>query len=139
MKLFAPPGKKLLELLFMCIFAAVFYFLYPSFDGVILFIFGFVWNWSASIELDPVYESRRYRFSMLSTVRNAQSLFLKPFNNTPEIIKSVVKVLPAGTFWVMVILINDSDMPWWAPFTGSAAFELIQFNKMILQRRKGNA
>lgn len=136
MSLFAPSRRKLFELLIMGVFSGIFWFFYPAFEGVILFIFGFIWNWSASIEMNPLYENRRYRFSMLSTVRNTQKLFLKPFAGAPSIIKTLIKILPAGIFWSMVIIINESNMPWWAPFIGSAAFELLQLEINFVKGHK---
>lgn len=131
--------RKLAELLILVLFSGIFWFFYPALEGVVLFIFGFIWNWAASIELDPMFENRRYRFSMLSTVRNTQRLFLKPFTGAPEMIKILIRILPAGIFWTMVIMINESVMPWWAPFMGSAAFELLQLEMNFIKGRKEKA
>lgn len=136
MNFFAPSKRKLFELLVLCVLAGIFYFFYPFLEGVVLFIFGFIWNWCASIEMDPMFENRRYRFSMLALVRNIQKFFLKPFHDSPEIIRSGVKVLPAGLFWLAVIVINESVMPWWAPFVGSLAFELMQLELKFIRGQK---
>ena len=125
MKVFAPSKRKLIEILIMIGLAGIFYFFYPKSEGVILFIFGFIWNWSASIELDPIYQQKRYKFSMLNTVRSIQLSFLKPFRKLPYVLQRVLAVLPAGIFWWMVISLNESIMPSWATFIGSAAFELV--------------
>lgn len=135
-KVLFPSRRKMLDLLILVVLATVFYFLFPVLEGVILFVFGYIWNWCASIELDPVYENRRFRFSMLSTVRNFQKLILKPFRRAPRIIQKLISILPAGIFWAMVVYINDSVMPWWAPFVGSAAYELLQIELNFIKNRK---
>lgn len=131
-----PPRKKLIELGIMLILAGVFYLIHPDTDAVMLFVFGFVWNWSASNDLSALFENKRYRMSMLKLVVNLQNLILKPFGWAPEFVKRIVKVLPAGIFWSMVIFINDSEMPWWATFIGSAAFELLQIELNFIKRQK---
>jgi hypothetical protein len=123
----------------MVVLAAIFYFFYPRMEGVVLFIFGFIWNWCASIDLDPLYENRRYRFSMLCTVRNIQKLCLKPFIRLPVYLQKIIAVFPAGIFWWMVIFINQSDMPWWATFIGSATFEILQIELKFIKENKGQA
>jgi hypothetical protein len=136
MKPFAPPKRKLIELVIMMILAGVFYVIYPEMDSLVLFLFGFIWNWSASNDLSVIFENRRNRMSMLKLVVNLQNLFLKPFSRAPEIIKKIVKVFPAGIFWFLVIYINNSEMPWWSTFIGSIAFELLQFELDFFNRRK---
>lgn len=131
-----PPKRKMIELGIMLILAAVFYLIHPSTDAVMLFVFGFVWNWSASNDLNAIFENRRYRMSMLKFVVNMQNLILKPFGWAPEFVKRIVKVLPAGIFWSMVIFVNDSEMPWWATFIGSIAFELLQIELNFIKRQK---
>lgn len=139
MKPFAPSKRKLLELAIMLVLSGVFYLFYPHVEGLVLFIFGFIWNWCASIELNPIFENRRYRFSMLSTVRNFQKLFLKPFAKLPLIVQRIVAIFPAGIFWWMVVYINQSDMPWWPPFIGSAVFELLQIELKFIKEHKEKA
>ncbi len=131
-----PPRRKLIELGIMLILAGVFYLIHSDTDAVMLFVFGFVWNWSASNDLSALFENKRYRMSMLKLVVNLQNLILKPFGWAPEFVKRIVKVLPAGIFWSMVIFINDSEMPWWATFIGSAAFELLQIELNFIKRQK---
>ena len=63
MKPFAPPKKKLIELLIMIVLAGVFYLIYPEMDAIVLFFFGFIWNWSASNELSDLFSNKRYRMS----------------------------------------------------------------------------
>lgn len=133
---FVPPKRKLIELLVMLILAGVLYLMYPNMDAVVLFLFGFIWNWSASNDLTFYFTNRRNRMSMLRLVVNLQNLILKPFNWAPEIIKRMMKVFPAGVFWFLVIFINESDMPWWPTFLGSIAFELLQIEFDIFKRHK---
>lgn len=136
MKPFSPPKRKLFDLLGLVIISGVFYLLYPSIDAVILFILGFIWNWSVSIDLSLLFENRRYRFSMLKTVIGIQQAALKPFENMPLFVRKFVAILPAGIFWTVVIFINDSVMPWWATFIGSLAFELIQIELKFAKGQK---
>lgn len=133
---FIPPKRKMLELVIMVILAGVFYLIYPSVDAITLFTFGFIWNWSASNDLDALFANKRYRMSMLKTVVNLQSLILKPFSWAPEFVKRFLRMLPAGIFWSLVIYMNDSLMPWWATFIGSAAFEILQLELLLIRKHK---
>ena len=74
--------------------------------------------------------------SMLNTVVNLQNLILKPFSKAPGFVQRILKVLPAGIFWTMVIYINESDMPWWATFIGSLVFEIIQLEIDFFKKNK---
>jgi hypothetical protein len=127
MSLVKIPRKKMLEIFFMLIFSGVYFVVYPKWEGLTLFLFGFIWNWAASIPLDPLFENRRYRFSMLKTVHNFQSFILRPVREAAQIVKSIVAILPAGCFWWFVIYINESDMPWWSTFIGSLFHETLQY------------
>lgn len=135
MKAFAPPKRKLFELLIMLVLAGVFYLVYPEFDAIVLFVFGFVWNWAASNELSVLFENKRYRMSLLKMVVNLQNLILTPFAKAPEWVKRILRIFPAGIFWSLVIYMNDSIMPWWATFVGSAVFELLQLELLFLKNR----
>lgn len=135
MKPFAPPKRKLLELLIMLVLAGVFYLIYPVLDATVLFAFGFVWNWAASNELSVLFENKRYRMSLLKLVVNLQNLILRPFAGAPSWVKRILRVLPAGIFWSLVVYINESNMPWWATFIGSAAFELLQLEMNFIKNR----
>lgn len=131
-----PPKRKMIELGIMLVLAVVFYLIHPSTDAVMLFVFGFVWNWAASNDLSALFENRRYRMSMLKLVVNLQNLILKPFGWAPEFVKKIIKCLPAGIFWSMVIYVNDSEMPFWPAFVGSLAFELLQIELNFIKRQK---
>lgn len=133
---FIPPKRKLLELVVLIVLAIIFYFIYPSFEALTLFAFGFIWNWAASNDLSMMLDNNRYRMSMLKLVSNLQTLILKPFGWAPELLKRFIRILPAGLFWLMVIFINDSVMPWWAPFVGSLAFELLQLELNFIKGHK---
>lgn len=133
---FIPPKRKLLELLVLVVLALIFYFIYPSFEAITLFVFGFIWNWAASNDLSMMLDNNRYRMSMLKLVSNLQTLILRPFGWAPDLVKRFIRILPAGLFWLMVIFINDSVMPWWAPFVGSFAFELLQLEINFIKGHK---
>jgi hypothetical protein len=133
---FIPPRRKLIELVVLIILAGIFYFIYPDLKALMLFVLGFVWNWTTSVDLSEMLQNRRYKLSLLKTVISIQNLFLRPFAKAPDWVKSIVRIFPAGIFWNIVILINESDMPWWAPFLGSAAFELLQIELMYIRRHK---
>lgn len=136
MTTFIPPKRKMYELLGLPVFLGILYLIYPKIEAVTLFAFGYIWNWSASNDFSILFQNKRYRMSMLKMVVNLQQLILKPFNWAPEIVKKIVKILPAGIFWSLVILINESDMPWWAPFFGSAVFEILQIEIGLFKKQK---
>ena len=118
----------------MLLLDAVFYLLWNSFDFVMLFSFGFIWNWVASQESTiTLKNTRRYRFSTLKTVFNLQNLVMRPFLNAPLFVKILIKSLPAGIFWSAVILFNESNMPWWAVFIGSLTLEFFQLETKIFK------
>lgn len=136
MKPFAPPKRKIVEVLVLPVLLIAFYFIHPVLEAMVLFAFGFIWNWSASNDLSVLFESQRYRFSMVKTVFNLQALILKPFGKAPQWVKSVLSIFPAGIFWSLVIYINDSVMPWWATFIGSLCFELVQIEVNFIKKNK---
>ena len=124
--------RRFVELIVLLLLDGVFYLLWQSFDFVILFSLGFIWNWVAVQEKEISFDNtRRYRFSTIKTVFNLQNLFLKPFSKMPETFKLIIKCLPAGLFWSAVILFNESLMPWWAVFLGSLCFELVLLEKKL--------
>lgn len=126
--------RKTFELLMMLLLDAVFYLLWNSFDFVMLFTFGFIWNWVASQEATITFNNnRRYRFSTLKTVFNLQNLVMRPFQTAPLFVKIIVKSLPAGIFWSAVILFNESSIPWWAVFIGSLTLELFQLETKMFK------
>ena len=128
--------RKTFELLVMCCLDGLFFLLWDSWDFVVLFSLGFVWNWVASQEKDIfIGDNRRYRFSTLKTVFNLQNLILKPLGNMPSVVKLIARVLPAGIFWFGVILFNESQMPWWAVFLGSLTLELLQLETQFLKSK----
>lgn len=124
--------RKLAELLIMLFLDVVIFILWDSWDFVILFTLGFVWNWVASQESTLMIENmKRHRFTILKTVFILQNLFLKPLKNMPDFLKFIARLLPAGLFWGGVILFNQSHMPWWAVFIGSLGAELVFLEKKI--------
>ncbi len=126
--------RKFFELLALIIIDLVFYFLWDNLDFVILFSFGYVWNWVASQESDVTLgNTKRYRFSTIKTVFNLQNLIVKPFPHLPSMVKTGLKSLPAGMFWTAVIWFNNSQMPWWAVFLGSLSAELAQLESKFFK------
>lgn len=129
--------RKTFELIALIVFDLFAFLLWNSWDFVVLFTFGYIWNWVASQETSiALLETRKYRFSTLKTVFNLQRLFLKPVNSLPEAVKFVVRCLPAGIFWTMVIVFNESQMPWWSVFLGSLSLELIQLEKKLFKSKE---
>ncbi len=134
---FLVPKRKAAELVVLIFLDLIFYFTLGSFDFVILFSLGFIWNWAASQEQEiSLKNPRKYKFSTLKTVFNLQGLFLKPFVNLPSAVRFLVRVLPAGTFWFAVIYFNESQMPWWAVYLGSLTLELLVLDKKLLQPKE---
>lgn len=136
MKNFFIPRKKVIELTILPVFLGILYLIYPKIEGLSLFAFGFIWNWTASNNLEVLFENRRYRISMLKLVVNFQNLVLKPFQRAPELVKRFIKIFPAGIFWSIVIHLNESTMPWWATFLGSFIFELIQLEMSLFKQSR---
>ena len=137
MILFIPPKRKLIDLLVLLFLLIAFYFFYPHYEAITLFAFGFVWNWSASNDLHELFDNnKRYRLSLLKFVFNIQGLFLRPVNNAPLLVKKIVSILPAGSFWAIVIFINESNVPWWPPFVGSLVFEILQIDFSFIKKKK---
>ncbi len=131
---FLVSKRKTFELVVLFFLDLLFYFLWDDVNFVILFSLGFIWNWVASQEPEILIQNnQRYKFSTMKTVFNLQNLFLKPFKTMPEPVQIFVKILPAGIFWFMVILFNDSQIPWWAVFLGSLTLELLLLENKILK------
>lgn len=135
MKPFLTSRRRLYELAGLVLFDVILY-LILGWDFVILFNLGFVWNWVAAQDLSALLLNRRFRFSMLKLVSSIQEYLLRPFEKFPEWARGIVKSLPAGIFWSMVILFNESDMPWYMTFVGSAVFEILQIEIAFFHRRK---
>lgn len=95
-----------------------------QFGALVPYTLGYIWNWSAAQNLEALFQKRRYRFSTIKMVKNLQDLFLRPFSSTPPFFKLIVRSLPAGIFWGMVILANESESAIWPTFLGSLLFEL---------------
>ncbi len=129
--------RKTFELGILLLLDAVFFLIFDDWDFVILFSLGYIWNWVASQEKEIILDNnRRYRFSTLKTVFNLQNLFLKPFTKMPEVVKLIIRILPAGLFWSAVILFNESPIPWWSVFIGSLAIELIQLETKLFKAKE---
>jgi hypothetical protein len=136
MRPFLAPKRKLLELLALVGLNLALYLVFWNFAVLILFSLGFIWNWSASQDLDALFTNRRYRFSTIKMTKNLQSLILRPFERAPAAVKLMLRVLPAGIFWSGVIYFLESQMPWWATFLGSLTFELMQLEIDFVKKHK---
>lgn len=127
--------RKLLDLAVVTFLASVMWVV-QGLEPALLLAFGFLWNWVASQDLSQYMEGRSYRYTMLKFVLNLQALILSPgfIKRSPEFVKLILRSLPAGIFWSLVIWFQDSDLPIWATFLGSLSFELSQWE--ILFRKK---
>jgi hypothetical protein len=126
--------RKTFELLLVVLLDLIFYFLWGSADFVILFSFGYVWNWVGSQQDTLKFEGKKYKYSTLKTVLNLQVLVLKPIQKAPYFVKMLARILPAGLFWWGVIVFNESKMPWWAVFIGSFTLELVLLENKIFRQ-----
>lgn len=139
MNRFFMSRRKFYEFIALIMLDLLFYLLWNSLDFVILFSFGYIWNWVASQENDVTLGNvKRYRFSTIKTVFNLQNLILKPFSNLPLYLKMAIRSLPAGCFWAAVIWFNNSQMPWWAVFLGSLSAELAQIESKLFRHKDLN-
>ena len=135
MRPFLTSKRKLLDLVILLLFVAVLWFLHSA-EVAMLFAAGFIWNWVSSQDLTQLMEGRNYKFTTLRFVLNVQSAIVSwgPLKKAPEFVKFFLRCLPAGLFWWAIIWFLDSDLPPWAAFLGSFAFELSQWE--VLFRKK---
>ena len=135
MKSFLGEKRKFIQLGLMLLLDLLFFFLWDSWDIVVLFSLGFIWNWTAAQNLEEIISTKRYRFSTLKIIFNLQKLILKPFQNSHEAIRFIFKIIPAGLFWVGVMYFNDSKLPWWSVFMGSFFLEVFELDKKLIQAK----
>jgi hypothetical protein len=135
MRPFLTSKRKFLDLIVLVVLAAILGFLL-GLEPALLFSFGFIWNWVASQDLSQHMEGRSYRYTMLRFVLNVQSQIVSPgfIKRSPEFVKMILRSLPAGLFWSLVIWFQDSDLPIWATFLGSFVFELSQWEVMFRKK-----
>lgn len=135
MRPFLTSKRKLLDLVVLLLLASVVWFL-QGYETAFLFSFGFIWNWVASQDLSGHMEGRSYRYTMLKFVLTVQSIIVSPafIRRSPEFVRVILRSLPAGIFWSLVIWFQDSDLPIWATFLGSFLFEISQWE--VLFRKK---
>lgn len=133
-KQFLVHKRKLLELLVLLVVDLVLVFLWDL-GPLMLLNLGFIWNWSASQELDYVMDNRRYRFSLIKMVYNLNWLVTYPVRryNLHPALGIVPKSLPAGLFWWTVIRFASSKLPLWPVFLGSFIFELTQLDLLFMR------
>ncbi len=133
---FLTTKRKLIDILilFTLLFVGLIFGLASTF--LALFSFGFIWNWVASQELDNLMTHKRYRFSMVKVVKSLNDSLEKLLERFPFFVRLFARCLPAGSFWLLVIYFNDSEMPWWATYLGSLTFELIQLERLSIRKEK---
>lgn len=136
MRPFLASKRKLLDLLVLVVLASAVWFL-RDYESALLFSFGFIWNWVAGQDLTQYMEGKSYRYTMLRFVINVQTLILSPgfIQSSPLGIRIILRSLPAGVFWALVIWFQDSELPLWPAFLGSLVYELSQWE--IIFARKG--
>lgn len=127
-------AKKKIELLLVLPLILIVYFTSSDINTTVLCVFGYIWNWVNSIELNDTFSEKRYRFSLIQLIRFIQSMMLRPFRKFPPIFQKLIGILPAGTFWFLIIFIYESNMPWWAPFLGSLIFEIVSFEISLIRK-----
>ena len=135
MKSFLGDKRKFIQLGLLILLDCLFLFLWSSWDIVVLFSLGFIWNWTAAQNMQEIISNKRYRFSTLKIIFNLQHLILKPFKNSHEAIRFVLKIIPAGVFWFGVMYFNDSQLPWWSVFMGSFFLEVFELDKKLLEKK----
>lgn len=132
---FLTTKRRFYELLGLLVIDVILYLLL-DWDFAILFGFGFIWNWVSAQDITPMLTDRRFKYSMLRLVSSFQALTQRFVSNAPKFVKIFMKCLPAGIFWSMVILFNESEMPWYMTFVGSFAFELLQIEIEFFHQRE---
>lgn len=134
---FLTTKRKLVDIFLLCVFLLIGFFLGAKPSLLALFSFGFIWNWVASQELDNLMTHKRYRFSMVKVVKSLNDSLEKLLEKFPFILRLLARCIPAGTFWLLVIFFNDSEMPWWSTYLGSLSFELLQLERLSIRKEKG--
>lgn len=133
---FLTTRRKLIDILVLFFLTSLGFLFGLELSLLALFSFGFIWNWTASQELENLMTHKRYRFSMVKVVKSVNNSLDRLLENLPLVVKLIARCLPAGTFWLFVIFFNDSDMPWWAPYLGSLSFELLQLERLSIKKEK---
>lgn len=133
---FLTSKRKLIDILILFFLLSIGFLFGLELSLLALFSFGFVWNWVASQELENLMTHKRYRFSMVKVVKSLNDSLERLLQNLPFFFRLIARCLPAGTFWLLVIFFNDSDMPWWSTYLGSLSFELIQLERLSIKKEK---
>lgn len=134
---FLTSKRKLVDVLILGLLMVAGFFLGFDLALLSLFSFGFIWNWVASQELENLMTHKRYRFSMVKVVKALNTSVETGLRNFPSVVRILARCLPAGTFWLLVIFFNDSEMPWWATYLGSLAFEIVQLERLSIRKETG--
>jgi hypothetical protein len=135
MKPFLTNKRKMIELFLLMVLLGSGYLIWSSVAPLMLFGLGFIWNWTASQKLDQLFENQRYKYSTLKLVFSLQEMIQRPFSRFHPLTRIVPKIVPAGTFWLLVIFFIQSDMPWWATYGGSLFFELTQLDSYLSRQQ----
>lgn len=116
-----PRYIELIVLLLLIILVSVL-----SVSAAGLMSLGFIWNWTLQFEIEKLKTNKRYRFSTLRLVFSLDQLLQSPFESLPQA-RVFIRILPAGLFWLLIGWFLGSLSFWWAPFMGSALYELTHF------------
>jgi hypothetical protein len=133
---FLTSKRKLADILILLVLLLIGFITGLESALLALFSFGYIWNWVASQELDNLMTHKRYRFSMVKVVKSLNDSLERVLIQLPFLVRLIARCIPAGTFWLLVIFFNDSDMPWWATYLGSLSFELIQLERLSIKKEK---
>lgn len=124
MKSLSSYNPRYIELAILFILSTIISFL--SFSAAGLIALGFIWNWTLQFQIEKLTTNKRYRFSTLKLVFTLNEVFQLPFRSFPRM-EVFIRILPAGLFWGLVSWFLESLDFWWAPFVGSALYELINY------------
>lgn len=122
MKTLSSYNPRYIELLILLLIIILLSFVSISVAG--LMTLGFIWNWTLRFEIEKVKTNKRYRFSTLKLVFALDQLLQMPFRSIPQA-GTFLRLLPAGLFWLLIGWFLGSLDFWWAPFMGSALYEMI--------------
>lgn len=124
MRLLSSYNPRYLELVILFLLFTLSCFI--SFSVAGLLALGFIWNWTLQFEIEKIKTNHRYRFSTLKLVFTLNEIFQAPFKRWSKL-KPVIRIFPAGVFWILVGWFFGSLEFWWTPFMGSALYELLNF------------
>lgn len=124
MKALSSYNPRNIELALLILFFAFTSFI--SFSAAGLLALGFIWNWTLQFEIEKLKTNKRYKFSTLKLVFTLNQIFQAPFKRWPKF-ECIIRAFPAGVFWGFVGWFLGSLDFWWAPFFGSALYEISNY------------